>query len=132
MSGFYSFLFLLMLIAVSVHAQTYQTNFAQTNQNYMQNSQVFRQEIARFVITVEREGFEPLPITQVPRVQQGDVLKVRLLDEAVNGIKLDQTLWDWTFLVMYINPLRRMTKEDLKRRGSSFGRDPVSPPGLVS
>lgn len=87
--------------------QTYSATYQQNN-NYLRNSQVFRQEIARFQITVAREGKEPLPITQVPRVQQGDVLKVKLLDEQVGGLKLDQTMWDWTFLVTFINPLRRM------------------------
>ena len=80
----------------------------QQNRN-MVTSNVFRQEIARFQITVTREGKEPLPITQVPRVQQGDILKVKLLDEAINGIKLDQSQWDWTFLITFINPSRRLS-----------------------
>ena len=88
-------------------------NFAQgsyqQNNSYIKSS-VFRQEIAKFEINVVREGKSPLPITQVPRVQQGDILKVKLLDEAVNGIKLDQSQWDWTFLVAFINPSHRMVE----------------------
>src|SRR4051812_11399001 len=54
----------------------------QTSNSYIKSS-VFRQEIARFEINVARDGKAPLPITQVPRVQKGDTLKIKLLDEAV-------------------------------------------------
>ena len=99
-------------------------NYFQQSNNYIK-SNLFRQEIARFEINVVRGNKAPLPITQVPRVNKDDILKVRLLDEAVNGIKLDQSLWDWTFLVTYINPNRR-TAEFAKNK---FQKDE---PGTVS
>jgi hypothetical protein len=54
--------------------------YQQPNTNYLQKSQAFRQEIARFEITVQREGKLPLSLSQVPLVQEGDVIKVKLLD----------------------------------------------------
>lgn len=74
--------------------------------NFMANSTAFKQEIARMEINVVRQGKMPLPITKVPRLEKDDVLKVRLLDEQVNGVKPDQSNFDWTFLVAYINPGR--------------------------
>lgn len=90
-------------------AQTYTTQFApgqQQPQNYLKNSAAFRQEIMRMEINVVR-GNQSLPITQIPRVQKDDVIKMKLLDEAVGGIKPDQSMWDWTFMVAYVNPNRR-------------------------
>ena len=85
----------------------YFNNGNQPNNNYMANSTAFRQEIARMEITVYREGRKPLSLTQVPRVQNGDILKFKLLDEPVNGIKLDQSNYDWTLLVAFVNPNRK-------------------------
>lgn len=79
--------------------------------NYLKNSAAFRQEIARMEINVVRGGKYILPITEVPRVQKDDVVKVRLLEEAINGIKPDQSNWDWTFLIAYVNPSRNLDKE---------------------
>lgn len=89
-----------------IYAQYPQNNFMmnQPNQNYLANSNVFRQEIARMEINVTRAGKGPLPITQVPRLEKGDILKFRLMDELVNGLKPDQSNYDWTFLVAFINP----------------------------
>lgn len=91
------------------NAQVYpQNNFMinQPNNNYMANSTTFKQEIARMEISVVRAGKTPLSITQVPRLEKDDILKVRLLDEQVNSLKPDQSNFDWTFLVAYINPGR--------------------------
>lgn len=96
----------------------------QNSGNYLRNSNTFRQEIARFQINVVREGKEPLPITQVPRVQKGDLLKIKLSDEQVGGLKLDQTQWNWTFLVAYINPLRKMA--DSENKISKEKSNPIS------
>jgi hypothetical protein len=103
-------LFLLLWTFFPVSAQQFQQPYysPQSNQNYLRNSQAFRQEIARFEITVNREGFAPLSLSQVPRVNKGDVLKIKLLDESVNGIKLDQSLYDWTMLVAFVNPNRKI------------------------
>lgn len=79
--------------------------------NYLKNSAAFRQEIARMEINVVRDGKHTLPITEVPRVQKDDVIKVRLLEESINGIKPDQSNWDWTFLIAYVNPSRNLDKE---------------------
>lgn len=94
---------------LKTHGQIYnQQNFAinQPNNYYFANSSVFKQEIARMEITVTKAGKEPLPITQVPRLEKDDVLKVRLLEEPVNSLKPDQSNFDWTFVVAYINPGR--------------------------
>lgn len=91
------------------NAQIYpQNNFMinQPNNNYMANSTAFKQEIARMEINVVRAGRTPLSITQVPRLEKDDILRVRLLDEQVNSLKPDQSNFDWTFLVAYINPGR--------------------------
>lgn len=90
-----------------------QNNFAvnQPNNNYFANSSVFKQEIARMEITVTKAGKEPLPITQVPRLEKDDVLKVRLLEEPVNSLKPDQSNFDWTFVVAFINPGRNSDSE---------------------
>lgn len=111
---FFASLIINLLLFQYTYSQQYnQQYFTQNqNQNFMRNSTAFRQEIARFEINVHREGFAPLPISQVPRVEKGDIIKVRLLDEAVNGIKLDQSLYDWTMLVVFINPNRKFSDED--------------------
>lgn len=96
--------------AASQFTGSQQTN-NQPTRNYLSNSAAFKQEIARMEINVVRDGKRVLPITQVPRVQKDDVIKVRLLDEAVNGIKPDQSNWDWTFLVAFVNPSRNSDKE---------------------
>ena len=90
----------------TAYGQNVQNNFVrnQPNRNLMANSTAFRQEIARMEINVSRLGHESLPIAQVPRLQKNDVLKVRLLDEPINGLKPDQSNYDWTFLIAYINP----------------------------
>lgn len=90
----------------SIYSQQYQTSSP-----YVSQSSIFRQEIARLEITVQRAGKQALSLTQVPRVQAGDVLKVRMLDEPVGGIKPDQSQWDWTLLIAYINPNRNDDKE---------------------
>lgn len=114
------------------YSQTiYQPNYFtgnQPNNNYMANSSAFRQEIARVEINVAREGRTPLPITQVPRLEKNDVLKVRLVDEQVNGMKPDQSNWDWTFLVAFINPGRnnereRLVSEEIQFRKSGWYKE---------
>jgi hypothetical protein len=75
------------------------------------NQSAPKQEIARLDIKVSRAN-QTLPLTQVPRIQKGDILKVRLLDEPVSGIKIDQTAWNWTLVVAYANPLINKEKEE--------------------
>ena len=118
-----NFLFFVGVFAIflvfSVSAQQFNQpqNYTQIqpNNNYLRNSTAFRQEIARFEMTVHRVGKAPLSLSQVPRVQQGDVIKVRLLDEAVNGIKLDQSLYNWTLLVAFVNPNRKVSSSSSSR-----------------
>lgn len=102
------FLLLLSIIfAVSfsrVSAQEFSQPYNYQYSNYMSNSTAFKQEIARLEINVVREGKGQMPISQVPRLEKDDILKVRLLDEAVNGIKPDKSNWQWTLLVAYVNP----------------------------
>ena len=127
---FVSFGFLVVLqfcLTQPHYSQQFQPQYfaPQTNnQNYLRNSSAFRQEIARFEISVHREGKQPLPLSQVPRVEQGDVIKVKLLDEAVNGVKLDQSLYNWTMLVAFINPNRKFVdggKSRVANRESGVG-----------
>jgi hypothetical protein len=107
------FIFLMLFLTGNPTAifgqNVYQPNFfgqqPQSN-NYMQNSVAFKQEIMRMEINVAR-GAKTLSITQVPRVSKNDVIKLKLADEAVGGIKPHQSLWDWTFLVAFVNPNRR-------------------------
>ena len=98
--------------ALPIFSQTYTPQYAPAQQptSYLKNSAAFRQEIARMEIKVVRDG-QSLSITQIPRVQKDDVIKMRLLDEAVGGIKPDQSMWDWTFLVTYVNPNRNTDKQ---------------------
>lgn len=104
------FLFLLQTDVFSqTYGQTYTTPTTQTN--YTDQSSGIKQEIARLEIKVVRGG-QTLPISQVPRVKKGDILKVRLLDEPVGGVKIDQTSWDWTLVVAYANPLVNKQKEE--------------------
>lgn len=112
----------------NLSAQQFQPQYfaPQTNnQNYLRSSSAFRQEIARFEISVHREGKQPLPLSQVPRVQQGDLIKIKLLDEAVNGVKLDQSLYNWTMLVAFINPNRKFVdgKSKAESRESGVGSE---------
>lgn len=106
----------------NLYSQQFQQQYfaPQQNQNYMRNSSAFRQEIARFEMTVYREGKQPLPLSQVPRVQQGDMIKVRLLDEAVNGVKLDQSLYNWTMLLAFINPNRKISEKSGSNNSSNL------------
>ena len=83
----------------------------------------FRQEIARLEITVEREGHIPLPMTMVPRVGRGDLIRVRMLEEPINGIKPDQSFWNWTLVVAFVNPSRNKRNEDSVSREIHFKRD---------
>lgn len=101
----------------------YQPNYFsqnQPNRNYMANSTAFKQEIARMEINVVRAGKQPMPITQVPRLQKGDVLKVRMLEEDVGGMKPDQSNWDWTFLAAFINPGRNNEAEEAVSQEINF------------
>ena len=88
--------------------------------NYLKNSAAFRQEIMRMEINVVR-GARVLPITQVPRVRKGDIIRMHLLDEAAGGIKPSESLWNWTFLVAFINPNRKST--------TGGGKDGINPSG---
>ena len=101
-----NFIFVSGLIQADSQSITQPNSFtvAQPNYNYLSNSSAFKQEIARLEITVARQGKTSISITQVPRLQKDDVLKVRLLDEQVNGTKPDQSNWNWTFSVAFINP----------------------------
>lgn len=97
-----------MCVVINYSQTTYFAPVTNQTSNNLKSS-VFRQEIARFEITVVRDGKGPLSITQVPRVQKGDILKIKLSDEAVNGIKPEQSFYDWTLLVAFVNPNRKIT-----------------------
>lgn len=101
--------------------------FAQYAQNGYPNNfsrrNAFQQEIARLEITVERAGETPLPMSLVPRVQANDVLKIRMLDEPINGIRPDESFWDWTLVVAFINPSRNENEEESVSREINFKRD---------
>lgn len=102
--------FIFVFGSLTIFSQTYGLpNYyspSQPSRNFMANSTAFKQEIARMEINVVRGGRQPMPITQVPRLHKGDVLKVRMLEEDIGGMKPDQSNWDWTFLAAFINPGR--------------------------
>lgn len=108
-SLFLSFL-IVFLSSQKVYPQQLQAQYQLPPTPYVSRSSIFRQEIVRLEITVQRAGKQAIPLTEVPRVQAGDTLKVRMLDEPVGGIKPDQSMWDWTLLIAYINPNRNDDK----------------------
>ena len=72
-----SFLLIFFSVSAAYAQQQLQTpQFQSPSAPYISRSSVFRQEIARLEITVQRDGKPALSLTQVPRVQAGDVLKV--------------------------------------------------------
>jgi hypothetical protein len=81
------------------------------DENYSSKSP-FKIEVGRLEASVYRPGEEPLPLSQVPRLNQGDVLKVKIANEPVNGIMPHQSNWDWTLLVAFINPSRNNATEE--------------------
>ncbi len=100
-------------------AQTYpqqQPYYNQQNPNGQDDNysakSPFKVEVGRLEASVYRPGQEPLPLSQVPRLNQGDVLKVKIANEAVNGIMPHQSNWDWTLLVAFINPSRNNATEE--------------------
>ncbi len=110
----------LLFLSTSLIAQNF--NRGASKGNFTRRS-AFRQEIARLEITVEREGSKPLSIAQVPRVHKGDLLRIRMLEEPINGIMPDKSFWDWTLLVAFVNPLRNKKNEESVSREINFKRD---------
>lgn len=103
---------MLALLSPAAFSQVYgQPQYQVPAQNNYNDQSGVKQEIARIEIKVVRDG-QMLPISQVPRIKKGDILKVRLLDEPVGGVKLDQTAWDWTLVVAYANPIVNKQKEE--------------------
>lgn len=94
-----------------IYNQQYDPYGQQQDENYTAKSP-FKLEIAKLEATVYRPGEEPLPLSQIPRLNQGDVLKVKISNEPVNGIMPHQSNWDWTLSVAFINPSRNNASED--------------------
>jgi len=110
----------LVLSSYAVRGQSFdQTQF---RGNFIPRN-AFQQEIARLEITVEREGHIPLPLTMVPRVRKGDLIRVRMLDETINGIKPDESFWNWTLVLAFVNPSRNKKQEESVSREINFKRD---------
>ncbi len=88
------------------NGQPGQRNFVRNQpiQNPLANSTAFKQEIARMEIMIHRAGHDPLPLSDVPRLNKNDVVKVRLSNEAINGLAPDQSNYDWSFLIAFVNP----------------------------
>ena len=105
--------------AVPLYAQNYQSGYP----NGFRGKRAFQQEIARLEITVEREGQTPLPISLVPRVEKGDLLRVKMLDEPINGIRPEESFWDWTLVVGFVNPSRNEVEQESVSREIRFKRD---------
>ena len=99
--------------------------FGQSYSPYQSNNRgnTFRQEVARLDITVERAGKAPLPISMVPRVRANDVIKVRMLDQPINGIKPDKSRWNWTLVVAFVNPSRKNDFNESVSREVNFRRE---------
>ena len=102
-------------IAQGRNPPVYRSNFT--------HRKAFRQEIARLEITVERKGQTPLPMTMVPRVRKDDLIKVRMLDEPINGIRPDESFWNWTLAVAFVNPSRNKKEEEAVSREIHFKQD---------
>lgn len=123
----------LVLSAVAnsaVYSQQTATYYTPPPVNNFSSSRVFRQEIARFEVTVSRDGKPALPLTQVPRIEEGDILRVKLLEEAVGGTKPDQSNFDWTLAVAFINPNRndsdpRSVTEEIRFRDKGWYKEHV-------
>ena len=109
-----------LFFASQILAQTYGNPYQQNN---LSRRSAFRQEIARLNITVERAGQIPLPMSLVPRVQEGDILRVQMLDEPINGIRPSDSFWDWTLTVAFINPSRNELEQESVSREIYFKRD---------
>ena len=118
------FVILFVVIAsflTAINAQTYQQYPQQpyynqqdpngSDENYSAKSP-FKIEVARLEASVYRPGEEPIPLSQIPRLNKGDVLKVKIANEPVNGIMPHQSNWDWTLLVAFINPSQRNGSEE--------------------
>ena len=101
----------------SLSAQTYRPGY--TN-GRPQGKRAFQQEIARLYITVERAGEIPLPISLVPRVQKDDLIRVKRLDEPINGIRPNESFWNWTLVVAFVNPSRNEVEEESVSREINF------------
>ncbi len=87
----------------------------QNDENFTAKSP-YKLEIAKLEANVYRPGEEPIPLSQIPRLNQGDVLKVKISNEAVNGVMPHQSNWDWTLLVAFINPSRNNASEETVSR----------------
>ncbi len=95
--------------------------------NYSSNSP-FKTEVGRLDASVYRDGKDPLPLMEVPRLNQGDVLKIKMANEPVNGIMPDQSNMDWTLLVAFINPSKgsdrtNTVSEEIRLRESGWYKD---------
>ena len=95
--------------------------------NYYANSP-FKTEVARLDAIVYRNGKEPLPLMEVPRLNEGDILKIKLANEPVNGVMPSQSNLDWTLLVAFINPSKGQDKnsilsEEIRLKDSGWYKD---------
>ena len=97
------------------------------SQNYrpgnLAGRKAFTREIARLEILVDRKGEESLPMNLVPRVQAEDVIRIRMLDEPINGIRPSESHWDWTLTVAFVNPSRNEVEQESVSREIYFKRD---------
>ncbi len=114
---------LVAALTTVINGQNYTTYQQQDIPSNFIRKSAFHQEIARLDITVDREGVGALPIALVPRVQKNDILRVRMLDEAVNGIKPDESFWDWNLVVAYVNPARNELEDESVSREVNFRKE---------
>ena len=117
--GFGVSLLLTLFFTTPLFAQNYQSGYP----NGYQGKRAFQQEIARLEITVERKGQTPLPISLVPRVEKNDLLRVKMLDEPINGIRPEESFCDWTLVVAFVNPSRNEVENESVSREIRFKRD---------
>ncbi len=112
-------IFLTVTCSPLAFSQSYQSSYP----NGYQGKRAFQQEIARLEITVERKGHSPLPISLVPRVQKDDLLRVKMLDEPINGIRPEESFWDWTLVVAFVNPSRNEVENESVSREIRFKQE---------
>ena len=106
---------LVLFVSTSIRAQVYQSSY--------NSRRVFSQEIARLEITVQRENKLPLPISLVPRIRKNDLLRVRMRDEPINGIRPDRSFWNWSLVVAFVNPSLKDVEQKAVSREIYFKRD---------
>ena len=99
--------------------------FAQYDQQL--SSRAFGHEIARLAVTVDRLGSKLRCPFHLSQLKTGDILRVRMIDQSINGISSSRSFWDWTLVFAYVNPNRNISRKDSVSREINFRRHGWAP-----